>query len=73
MKKTRFTEERMVTTLRKDGQRPVPEVAKKHDVRAATIYEYRRRYGRLKTQAESGHRAARAKDAASVRVAAGDA
>jgi hypothetical protein len=34
MKKTRFTEERMVTMLRKDDPRPVPEVAKKHNVRA---------------------------------------
>jgi transposase-like protein len=39
----------MVTMLRKDDQRPVPEVAKRHDVRAPTIYKYRRRYGRLKT------------------------
>jgi hypothetical protein len=46
MRKTRFTEERMVTMLRKDDQRPV---AKKHDVRAATIYAHRRRYDRLTT------------------------
>jgi putative transposase len=49
MMKTRFTEERMVTMLRKDDQRPVSDVAKKHDVRAPTIYEYRRRHRRLKT------------------------
>jgi hypothetical protein len=38
MKKTRVTEEQMLTILREADQRPVPEVAKKHGISGQTLY-----------------------------------
>ena len=47
MKKTRFTDEQMVTILREADTKPVPDVAKKHGVSAQTIYSWRKHFGSL--------------------------
>ena len=47
MKKTRFTEEQMVTIFREADTKPVPDVAKKHGVSGQTIYSWRKHVGSL--------------------------
>jgi len=45
MKKSKFSEEKMVTILREADQHPVATVAKRHGVSEATIYAWRQRFG----------------------------
>ena len=47
MKKTRFTDEQMVTILREADTKPVSDVAKRHGVSAQTIYSWRKHFGSL--------------------------
>jgi len=48
MRKSRFSEEKMVGILREDRV-PVAEVSKKHGVSEQTIYNWRRHFGSMES------------------------